>query len=307
MAPEPDLTLLRTFLTAHRTRSMTRTAAELGLSQPGVTAQIHKLEKRLQTALFRRSNRGLQPTGAADELAAGIAPHLDGLVHALDLTVRALGTARDPFRRTVLLGSPAELTALRILPALGDLYRSGLRLRVSTGLAEDLLHDLTAGALDLVVSTVRPRARSLTVTPLADEEFVLVASPELADRLDRAAITNNPGLALARAPVVSYDQDLPILRRYWRHVFGRPPPVTAPAVLVTDLRAVAAACVAGAGYSALPRYLVRDQLADRRLVALLQPEDPPINTFYLAWRTSATPDPAVVAAREHLVARARSW
>ncbi len=307
MGSDPDLTLLRTFLTAHRTRSMTRAAAELGLSQPGVTAQIHKLEKQLATALFRRTARGLVPTTSGDELATRIAPHIDNLAEALDQTVRALGAAHDPFRRTVLIGSPAELTALRVLPALSDLYPSGLRLRVSTGLAEDLLRDLTDGALDLVVSTVRPRARSLAVTPLTDEEFVLVTSPELAGRLDPAAIAADPGQALGRAPVVAYDQDLPILRRYWRHVFGRPAPATAPVVLVTDLRAVAAACVAGAGYSALPRYLVRDELAHRRLVVLHEPEDPPINTFYLAWRASATPDPAVAAVREHLTARARSW
>lgn len=311
MGDDVNLALLRTFLAAHRSGSMTRTAAELGLSQPGVTAQIQALERQLDATLFRRTSRGLLATTAGAELAAAIAPHLDALVGALDETRQAQGLVRDPFRRTVLLGSPAELTALRVLPSLGDLYRSGLRLRVSTGVAEDLLRDLIDGALDLVVSTVRPRVRSLSVTALTDEEFVLVASPELVGRLGRATLAADPRATLARAPVVSYDGDLPILRRYWKHVFGHPPPTGSPAigptVLVSDLRAVAAACVAGAGYSALPRYLVLDELRDGRLVLVHEPDDPPINTFYLAWRSSASSHPAVSAVRNRLRASAPTW
>jgi DNA-binding transcriptional LysR family regulator len=301
-----NVALLRTFLTAYRTRSMTRTAAELGLSQPGITAQMHGLEKQLDSVLFRRTTRGLLPTAAGDELAERIAPHLDALAAALNEAVELRGAARDPFRRVVLLGGPPELTAMRILPSLADLYGHGLRLRVTTGLADELLHDLTNGALDLVVSTIRPRGRSVVAVPLADEEFVLVAAPDRARQLDLSAMAAHPRGVLGLIPVVAYGKEFPIVRRYWRHVFGQAPPLVA-GVLVGDLRAVAAACVAGAGYSALPRYLIRDELADGRLMVLHHPEDPPINTFYLAWRSSAVHHPAVSAVRTQLRMNAPLW
>ncbi len=302
MSGGPNLGLLRTFLTAHRTRSMTRTAEELDLSQPGVTAQIRKLEEQLGTRLFHRTSRGLTPTAAADELATRIAPHLDGLVAAL-----AEARPVHPYRRTVLLGGPAELTALRVLPALSDLYGHGLRLRVTTGLADDLLTELAAGALDLVVSTVRPRRRGLTSVPIADEEFVLVAAPALAERIDRTRLPDDPRTALAGVPVVAYGEDLPLVRRYWRHVFGERPQPDSVAVLVADLRAVASVTAAGAGWTVLPAYLVRDHLADGRLVALHTPDDPPINTFHLAWRSSAVDHPAVAAVRTQLRMNAPLW
>jgi len=299
-----DLTLLRTFLAAHRAGSMTRAAAELGMSQPGVTAQIRRLERRLGTTLFHRAGRGLTPTAAGDELALRVGPHLDALTAALSETA---ATAGSPFTRTVLLGGPPELTTARILPSLAGLHPRGLRLRVTTGLADDLLAELAGGGLDLVVSTIRPRSRSITAVPIADEEFVLVAAPALADALAPARLAADPPAVLARLPVVAYSEELPIVRRYWRHVFGRPVPRVPPALVVPDLRAVAAACAAGAGYTALPRYLISDLLDTGRLVLLHEPDDPPINTFYLAWRSSAVPPPAVDAVRARLRASAADW
>jgi DNA-binding transcriptional LysR family regulator len=42
-----DLSLLRTFLAVYRAGSLTRAAAQIGLSQPTVTAQVRALEARL--------------------------------------------------------------------------------------------------------------------------------------------------------------------------------------------------------------------------------------------------------------------
>lgn len=306
MTGEVNIALLRTFLVAHRSGSMTRTAELLGLSQPGVTAQIHNLEKQLGSSLFRRTSRGLRPTTAGDELAARVGLHVDALLDAVTDTLHDT-TPADPFRRTVLLGGPVELTSSRVLPALADLYERGLRLRVTIGLAEDLLRELTAGALDLVVSTVRPRGRAVRAAPLADEEFLLVAAPHLAHRIDPDHLAADPRAALAAVPVVAYDEQLPIVRRYWRHVFDHGPPPTTPSITVPDLRAVAAACVAGAGYSVLPRYLIREHLAAATLTLLHDPPDPPINTLFLAWPAAAPGDSAISAVRTQLRMNARLW
>ncbi|MEW2283997.1 LysR family transcriptional regulator [Streptomyces sp. NPDC047841] len=107
-------------------------------------------------------------------------------------------------------------------------------------------------------------------------------------------------------PLVTYAEDLPIARRYWRHVFGRRLSRTA-AVTVPDLRGVLAAVAAGAGFSVLPRYLCQDLLASGALVALLEPEDPPINTGFLVQRPGASDNPDVARVRALLLRAARSW
>ncbi|MFI0187685.1 LysR family transcriptional regulator [Streptomyces sp. NPDC017082] len=107
-------------------------------------------------------------------------------------------------------------------------------------------------------------------------------------------------------PLITYAEDLPIARRYWRHVFGRRLSRAAD-VTVPDLRGVLAAVVAGAGFGVLPRYLCQDLLASGALVALLEPEDPPINTGYLVQRPGTCDNPDVARVRALLLRAAPDW
>lgn len=84
-------------------------------------------------------------------------------------------------------------------------------------------------------------------------------------------------------PLVAYAEDLPILRRYWRHVF-RTRLTARPAVVVPDLRGVRSPVVAGSGVTVLPRYLCERELETGAFLALLSPEEPPINTSFLVQR-----------------------
>ncbi|WP_283133099.1 LysR family transcriptional regulator [Rhizohabitans arisaemae] len=282
--------LLRTFLIVYRAGSVTRAAEILGLSQPAVTAQIKALEQALARPLFERLPRGMAPTPAADQLARRVADPLDALQ---GLVEGDLGGPAEAFGRAVHLGGPAELICSRVLPSLAALVADGLQLRVTLGLPDDLVTALAGGALDLAVTTLRPRRRGLRVDPLCDEEFVLVAAPVWTrDQLDRA-------------PLVGYAENLPILRRYWRTVFETRL-TRGPALVVPDLRGVLAAVVAGAGVTVLPRYLCADELADGRLLALLDPEPAPLNTLFLASR-AGTAHPEAESVRNHLLLQGPTW
>ncbi|WP_312874222.1 LysR family transcriptional regulator [Actinomadura litoris] len=282
--------LLRTFVAVYRTGSVSRAADLRGLSQPTVTAHVKTLESDLDRPLFDRVPRGMAPTPAADHLAARIAPAIDSLE---DWAHTDLDRSADPFGRAVHLGGPAELLCARVLPSLAHLIARGLQVRTRFGMPDDLLADLSGGGLDLVVSTVRPRRRGLDVEVLTDEEFVLVAAPVwAAEDIDRA-------------PLITYAENLPILRRYWRTVFDTRL-TRSPAVVVPDLRGVLATVIAGAGITVLPAYLCAAELADGRLRLLHQPEVPPINTLFLAGRAGAA-HPAATAVRGRLLHQGRVW
>ncbi|MFF4272481.1 LysR family transcriptional regulator [Streptomyces sp. NPDC001536] len=294
-----DLNLLRTFLTVYRTGSFTAAARLLGLSQPTVTTQIRALERQLGRELFERLARGVAPAPYADELAARIVDPLDSLA-----TVTG---ADDAPAEPVHLAGPAEFLTVSVLPGVAPLVESGVRLRVTPGLTEPLLEDLRAGRHDLVIATFRPRGRTLTSVPLNDEEFVLVATPDRAERIGAPARNATEGpAALHGVPLVAYAEDLPIVRRYWRHVFGKRL-ARDPAVTMPDLNAVKAAVMGGAGFSVLPRYLCAAELASGTLVLLHDPDDPPINTTFLVQRPGAARNPHVALVRDHLLRAARDW
>jgi DNA-binding transcriptional LysR family regulator len=277
----PSLDQLRTFLAVHRAGSITAAADLLGLAQPTVTAQLKALEAALERPLFDRRPRGVVPTAAGADLAQRIAAPLDTLEAVI------LAQTPGPELTTVHLGGPAEFLSEQVLPALTDLIGTGIRLRAAFGMPDDLIADLLAGRLDLVVASVRPRRGGLTVTPMYDEEFVLVAAPCWARDV------RSPD-DLVGVPLVAYAEEAPILRRYWRTVFGTRLS-RAPEVVVADLRSILVAVLAGAGASVLPGYLCTTHLAAGTLYALAQPEVPPLNTLYLVHRPAALANRGVAA------------
>ncbi|TXS44153.1 LysR family transcriptional regulator [Streptomyces sp. uw30] len=296
-----DLNLLRTFLTVYRTGSFTAAARLLGLSQPTVTTQIRTLERQLDRELFQRLARGVAPAPYADELAARIVEPLDALA-----TVAGAGGSADVHpAEPVHLAGPAELLTHRVMPTLAPLVDKGVRLRITPGLTEPLLEELRAGRYDLVLSTYRPRGRALASVPLVDEEFVLVTAPAWAERIGGPARLAADGpAALHGVPLVAYAEDVPIVRRYWRHVFGRRL-TRQPAVTMPDLNAVKAAVAGGTGFSVLPRYLCSAELSSGALVLLHDPDDPPINTGFLVQRPGSSGNPHVALVRDHLLETTR--
>jgi DNA-binding transcriptional LysR family regulator len=297
-----DLALLRTFLAVYRAGSLTGAATRLQVSQPTVTAQLQAIESRLGRQLFERRSRGVVPTAAADELAARVAVHLDALEVISELALPGQDLLATPLH----LGGPAELTSARVLPALAGLVGRGLKLRITHGLADDLQDGLVAARFDVVISTVRPRGRQIAAVPLADEQFVLVAAPVWARRVTPEALAADPVRALRAVPLIAYASALPLIRRYWRAVFGAHAAGTV-AVVVPNLWGVLSAATSGIGVTVLPRYLCERELREGSLIALLTPEEPPVNTLYFATRVGTGDLPLISAVRNRLVEDARNW
>jgi DNA-binding transcriptional LysR family regulator len=217
-----------------------------------------------------------------------------------------MGRDIDVFSRVVQLGGPAEIITARVLPAVSDLVSQGLQLRITLGLVDHLINDLVAGKLDVVIATVRPRRRGLRVEPLCDEEFVLVGTPEWAKRLPAEAIDRDGARVLVGIPLISYAEELPIIRRYWQTVFGVR--LTSNAIVVIpDLRGVLATVLAGAGVSVLPRYLCVGELERGVLVELHTPSNLPLNTLFLVTRPTALSNSAVASLHARLLLQGRLW
>ncbi|MBW9121595.1 LysR family transcriptional regulator [Microbacterium trichothecenolyticum] len=294
-----ELDLLYTFLEVHRAGSITAAAARLRVSQPSVSERIARLEAELGTALFTRSARGAVPTPAGEALAARVSGPVDRLreVWAAPVT--------EPVE-TVRVGGASDVVASRVIPALAPLTSQGVSLAFTLGLAHELLERLADGGLDVVVSSVRTPMRGIRYRGLVDEEFVLVGASALARTIDRKRLAADPAAALQHLPLVAYDADLSIVRRYWRSQFGNRP-ANPVAVTVPDLRGVLAAVVAGSGVSALPRYLAEPAIGAGTVEVLHRPEEAPINTLHLAIRAAEPPTPATTRVIDALAERARDW
>jgi DNA-binding transcriptional LysR family regulator len=145
-----DLLHLRHFAAVCAHGSLSAAANVLGLSQPGLTKSVRRLEEALGTRLLLRRPRGVEPTEAGRRLLAHarmIELQLADARHELAALSRGGAGA-------IAVGAGPSWLAARLPLVIGRLLArdAGLRIRVVGGFNDRLLHDLDEGRLDLVLA-----------------------------------------------------------------------------------------------------------------------------------------------------------
>ena len=145
-----NLNLLRVFAAIYRNGTLTRAAAQLGLSQPAVSHGLKQLRDTFEDELFVRSVDGYRPTRKAEELAPPILEALESLQGVLEVTRRFdPATASKTFKLSV-----SDYSSHTILPRLSHLIHEqapGVRCMVSQISYEGVKEQLQKGQIDLAV------------------------------------------------------------------------------------------------------------------------------------------------------------
>lgn len=244
--------------------SLGAAAEALGVSQPGLSKCVQRLERALGVPLLVRSARGIAPTGMGEHLLH----HARHLLAELDATQRAMRELAGGGVGRVRLGlSPSLATEFAPeLCALAHKQRPTLTLQVVEGLYEDLLMGLRQRRFDLILST--PPAAALppevAVEPLGADVFVAFvgAAHPLAGggKPDERALIAQPW---ALAPAVG------TLRQAFRSAFeqrGLEPPH--PAVETWSSSLCRTLIVRHGFATFLPRGLMADDVKLGRVVEL---------------------------------------
>ena len=154
--------------------SFSRAAEACGVSQPGLSTQIARLEKGLGVRLFERHPRRVIPTAAGEEVIAAARSVLD----EVEGLVAVASTLQDPLTGTLRLGVIPTI-APYLLPAVLPQVRSrfpSLRLLLKEARTDDLTRMLRDGALDLALVALESDLGDLEVLPLFTDRFVLAVS-----------------------------------------------------------------------------------------------------------------------------------
>jgi DNA-binding transcriptional LysR family regulator len=156
-------------------------AAEMvGMSPPGVSRAIARLEKRLQIRLFDRTTRSLSLTEEGRRFYEQVMPHLAGLEEAATSARRGSAAVRgklrvnlDPVCYRALLGVELD----RFMDAHPELEIELI--------ARDNLGDLVTEGFDLALRFGKPRASTLVARKVLDTGVVTVAAPAYLARWGR--------------------------------------------------------------------------------------------------------------------------
>jgi DNA-binding transcriptional LysR family regulator len=297
-----NLNLLRSFMAVYRNRSFSKSAEELGLSQPGVTAQIQALEQQLGRQLFKRSSKGAEPLPFAHRLAEDVRAELTALERTW--AQHLPGGESEP--TTVFIGGPAEMLGTAVMPALGECLAHGIEVHIAHGFPADLAAGVREGRFDLAICTTEPTGADLVWKPMFTEEFVLVAAPDYAPVQGMSEEDRAAGRFPDSCRFIAYDPGLPVIRRYWRMVYKRVPGVSG-SIIVPDLRSVLQAVTAGLGISVLPLYLCACEIERGQLTVLHRPDPSPSNVIYLMRSRSKPMSEAVRHVHDVFLESAKHW
>lgn len=187
-----NLDQLRAFADVAELGSFTAAAERRGVTQPAVSLQVRQLERRLGVTLVERIGRRCQPTRAGTELLAYVR-ELNGVVAA---AVEAMARHGREVSGRVRIGTGATACIYLLPPVLKDLRRRfpSLEITVSTGNTADFVKAIEENAIDVGLVTLPVSGRILEVTPVLDDEFVLVApaSSVLPARIDAEVVKALP-------------------------------------------------------------------------------------------------------------------
>ena len=145
-----DLNLLLVFHHLLREKRVSAVATALGMSQPAVSSALGRLRASLGDELFLRTQRGMEPTPYALQLAEPVAMALDGLQQALN--VRASfdpATSRRCF--TLAMTDVGEMYFLPVLMAVFAREAPAVTLQVVSVTQSSLKDDMASGRIDLAL------------------------------------------------------------------------------------------------------------------------------------------------------------
>lgn len=275
-----NLEWYRSFVEVYRMGTVSSAAEVLHLTQPAVSQHIAALESTLGISLFQRMPRRMLPTEAGKRLYTRVA----AAIETLESIPTKAGLADTPL--VIRLGTPTEFFSEYVLERLPQ-GRETL-FAVQFGLAQDLIEQLLADRIDCAIATQKISKPELEYQLIFEESFWLVAPPTTKIPISQdvmQADLKSLEKWLKLQAWIAYSEDLPIIRRFWRVIFGRRLDVN-PQWVIPDLRSIREAIAQGLGYSVLPDYLCTEWIGDGRLTLILKPTKPVTNSIWLAYRKS---------------------
>lgn len=242
-------------------RSVSKAARMNDISQSAASQQIQEVERGLGVELFDRSTRPLAVTDAGKlyvEYCRDVLRRHDELEASLHrLKKQADGTARLAAIYSVGLSEMSRIEArfAEQYPE-ADLHVSYLR-------PERVWEAVQQDQADLGLMSYAESSRDIVALPWRDEEMVVAVAPQ--HRL--AKRRSVPPSALEGEAFVGFDDDLPIEGQIERYL--REHRVTVEKSLHFDnLQMIKEAVAHGAGLSIMPKRVMREELAQGRIVAL---------------------------------------
>jgi DNA-binding transcriptional LysR family regulator len=271
------------FLEVARERSFTRAAAKLGVSQSALSHAIRVLETRLGVRLLARTTRSVAPTEAGERLLRSIGPRFD----QIEVDLSALSELRDKPAGTIRITAGEHAAESVLWPALAKLLPAYPEIKVEL-IVDYGLTDIVAERYDAGVRIGEQVAKDMIAVRIGpDFRMAVVGSPSYFAKRPRPKrpqdLTAHPCINI-RLPTYGGIYPWEFEKR------GRALKVRVEGPVVFNNIALRLKAVrAGLGLAYLPEDQVKADVAQGRLVRVLEDWCAPFSGYHLYYPSRRQP------------------
>ena len=274
----PSHAVLRSFESAARHQNFTLAAEELHLTQSAISRQVKELEALIGFSLFRRVGRQVVLTEAGRNFASELAVDLENIRQTVMRAISA-GDVGAALRIATLPPFPCRWLIPRLpdFAARHPMIEIGLYTRLNPFDLEREHFDLAIhfGADDWPLTDMQTLC-SETMIPVAAPAFV--AAQEIENVAD-----------LARTPLLHIDSRPLVWRDYFRQAGLTGEPLLAGKYF-DQFSMIIAGALSSLGAALVPSYLIEEELAEGKLIAISNEPLTTRNSYYLVTPQGRTND-----------------
>jgi len=282
------------FVLVAETRSFTEAGRVMGVSSSAIGKSIARIEERLGVRLFHRSTRSITLTGEGALFLERSRRILAEVEAAEQELTDAAATPRGKLRISV-----PQVRGL-MMPVLTDFMRAYPDIELDVDFSDRMV-DVIEEGFDAVVRTGKPEDSRLMSRFLGHYQLILVGSPEY--------------FANHGVPRQPYDlNDHACLRHKFcatgkleawplRHQPGTPEPVLRAPLTTTTIESLSHVVHEGLGIACLPDYMVRESVAQGRLLRVLDDYLEHQGSFWMLWPSSRHASSKLRVFIDHMCAR----
>lgn len=240
-----NLEWLRTFRAVYKTKSLSRAAELLMISQPTVSQQLSSLETRIGQKLFTRKSKGVAETDIGRMLNTMVSGTIENLEE-----VELLITQKTSKLKTIInIGISEHLYKTILCPRVTEL---GEHVHIKFGNKNQLIKEVEEGKLMYAVIPDKINTFDTICNKIREQKVLLVGTPDV----DFAEFENlyKKGLSLAEPWLkqhtwYAHDNNSNFIKIYWLTVFNKKRPSIIPNYIVPNEYEVLFQQSAGSGLS----------------------------------------------------------
>lgn len=287
----PSIASLRALEALDRLGSASAVAEELSLTQGAISRQLQALERQLGADLITRERKKLHLTPAAQDYASEIRDALNQIAQA-SLRVQVADLAGN--LNLAILPSFGMRWLMPRLPEFARLHPD-VTINMSTRLNP---FSFSSEPFDAAIHFGDPDWPGTDHLLLRHEQLRPVCAPDLLERRPERAE------GLLQLPLL-HIQTRPDAWQDWFTAQGVTLPTPLTGTMYDQFSTIGQAARHGLGVALMPDYLVEEDLATGRLVALSERPSEASGAYYLIWPQSRARTPSLSVFRDWLAGQAQ--